>query len=541
MKDYTFYRDVEGTFTHYRKGERGKKIPFQDAAAFVIAYMDTLSKEGKKTFMMKTQGKAFEWTFSQLVKNATIEQERIGDNSWLSYNPIYLQPVNEERSNWNILVLVNKDTCTYAKLGQTDEDKIYPRIHLALHATPNREIAGWYQEFLQAHATDKKKDPSSNLYNYVLHLLGQPEFHLDTIENISNNPLVPNYAYFDLQRIAELPATPTPTWDQFTSMFCSEEKVDLFKSWIWSVFDADNTGRQWLWIQGNGEEGKSKMYSTILRYMDQQFGKGRAYFATTNVSHESNRFFFSSAEGKRLCVFGDTRETGLLRNENFLKLSGYDTTVVEGKNKQPYSARLYSKLLLVSNSFPEVNFASRAELSRIVMLRLQPYRAAELLRTRVGESTFEDRLFGEFEAFLRSCHESYVRTLKPGSYDLRIPDGVREDMYTHCQTRESLIEQYFVKYMLEFDPAYQLPIAALQSHLRAFAGDELQGRTLKFHMQNIRMLLEDTYHCRYSHLEVSSGLKVPYVVGCKVKSSTSKKFTDIFREDLAKTIDVTEL
>lgn len=542
IRDYTFYINENREITHYKKGERGRKNAYSGAANFIAEYSQGLPELERAEFFRRIEKADYSRVVEAMVKHAQVVEyieNSHGGSALMAQNFIYIQFQNEDRTHCNVLLKINQETNTFAKMGSSNEDDLLDKLHSALYSSLNPEIADWYEALLTTGSQKGLKNHKQILQAHLNHLFKNPQFHISDVENISNDPSIPNFAYYNLEHIQALPIRPTPTWDEFTSQFDHPEKIELFQAWLYSIFDASNTGRQWMWIQGNGLEGKSQMYMAILRYMDKQFGKGRAYFAATNSSHDSNRFFFAQAEGKRLCVFGDTREIGLLRNENFLKLSGHDTAVVEAKHKAAYSVRLYSKLLLVSNVFPQVNFASRAEVSRIIMMRLIPSVVNNMVRH--DAINFGNKLLSEIEYYLRKCKISYDKLRIPESHEFRLPKVVKDEMLAHCMTHQYLVEQYFVKHMLEFSPDVKTPVAILQSHLRKFAGDEFIIKSIHFNMENIRMMLEDKYNCSYVYLQTKAGLEVPYIVGCKVRDKMSKSFTDLFREEEAQDIDLTEI
>lgn len=515
-----------GAIVEYKETARGRKAAFE-----VSAFLHSVAKKLPSSIYTKMARLCYGDEAAFLTRIQTecqivIEDVKGGSPLFGETNFLYLRFLDKNRTNCEILLLINEVTNTFLKLGQTLEDKIYSKINTACRSCQNLNVRRWYNELLARARLRDIKSYSIALDMYIQDLYSQDDYHLEEILNISNDAAHPNYAFYNLGAIVNLHPADTTAWDEFLSMFSTEAKRKLFMAWMWSIFDGANTGRQWLWVQGNGYEGKSTMYSALLRYMDRMFGVGKAYFATTNTSHESN-FFFSQAEGKRLCVFGDTRESGLLRNETFLRLSGFDHVVVEAKHKDAYTAKVYSKLLFFSNYMPIINFSSKAEMSRILVLRLDPLLAEEAKKNRIDEAGYGHRLYDQIESFLCKCYSAYQEMLKPGSYDFIIPDDVVKDMMAHCMTKQYVVEQQFIKHCLEFSEDYHVPQVQLENAFDKFREGVVPDRDLYFSYNNIRMTLEEKHRCYKASVKIQGGVQVPVVRGVRLNPKAPTRYEQL--------------
>jgi hypothetical protein len=102
--------------------------------------------------------------------------------------------------------------------------------------------------------------PEKTAKKYLQDLIRSKSFHIDTqnIMPISNSTNEYCFSYIPLEELRELHKNQnTPAWDNFLLQFRFEAERELFMAFVYSIFKANNFGRQILWLQGAGLSGKS--------------------------------------------------------------------------------------------------------------------------------------------------------------------------------------------------------------------------------------------------------------------------------------------
>ena len=160
----------------------------------------------------------------------------------------------------------------------------------AIDNSRDPELKEWFDRIKEAGTGAFKS--KKQVIETILSILGPMEkYSLPEVVPVSNSLSKPNFSYLDVTEYDNLPDLPTPAWDEFTELFDSEEKAELFRAWLCSIFMESNQGRQWLWLQGIGNDGKGSIAQAIQAYMDEKFGKGKLYHSAAAESHKSQFFF----------------------------------------------------------------------------------------------------------------------------------------------------------------------------------------------------------------------------------------------------------
>lgn len=142
------------------------------------------------------------------------------------------------------------------------------------------------------------------------------------------------------------------------------DEGDVFKAFIWSIFDARNHGRQILYLYDDGYSGKSAVMKAI------QEALGKRLCAAVQKDSLSNQFAFSKVWDKRLITVGDNKNTHLHQSEKMKMLTGNDMADVERKNRDSFSWTMNAKVMVSSNTPLEVNLRERNERTRVLPIRI---------------------------------------------------------------------------------------------------------------------------------------------------------------------------
>ncbi len=188
----------------------------------------------------------------------------------------------------------------------------------------------------------------------------------------------------------ELKRGPSPTWD---ALLDKMSNAQAFRHWIGSLFFDEAKQHQYVWMYGQGNDGKG----SINRFLSRVFG--RAY-RSKQPPAPNDKFWTYGLIGARLVVFPDCNAQGFTSSGLFKSLTGGDPIDVEAKGRMSFTARLGCKFLFLSNENPNIS-SEHADMRRIIYCEFQ--------RNGDTEAGFEDRLWAEGGAFLSRCvHDYYV-------------------------------------------------------------------------------------------------------------------------------------
>lgn len=308
------------------------------------------------------------------------------------------------------------------------------------------------------------------------YLWGVPQLCVPMPKIFTNDPTVPCFHYYDLESVKRLEGE-YPAWGEFLSRFTTEE-ADVFKAFVWSIFDAENRGRQCLYLLDRGYSGKSAVINAISHAI------GGELHAALSKESLSNQFAFSKVWDKRFVTIGDNKNPNLVRSQAMHSMLGGDIVDVEFKGKDPFPSRLQCKVFVASNVPLSIDAKARNEYTRV--LPIHPDDSDETLIARgiaaldengnplrmtngniivVGDPTWEGRLKEEFRVFLASCYPVYQR-LCPKRMDIVMPERSTEILATFDDDRAALLEEILERnFMLTRDDTDFITGAEMQ---RAF-------------------------------------------------------------------------
>lgn len=265
-----------------------------------------------------------------------------------------------------------------------------------------------------------------------------------------------------------------PAWNEFLARV---DFPETFKAYVWSLFEPKNFGRQALWIYGEGNDGKSTIINTLIKFY------GRDY--TLSLGHRSvdETFFFGQAYGKRLAVYMDCKNLQILQKERIKSLLGRDNVAINDKHDKIFTGQVYSKLFICSNSYPQISFADSSERTRLLLVKVKSYADED------GDPDFQDRLLEEMPAFLNSCRESY-ETECPRGMSLSVPAQMRENIRLNCISGNSELIEQFIEEWLEFDKDASTPVKKLKQELKIYFTTNFQGsRSMQYEWEELKKLL----------------------------------------------------
>lgn len=184
-----------------------------------------------------------------------------------------------------------------------------------------------------------------------------------------------------------------PTWD---GLLRRTTNARALRHWIGSLFFPDSDTHQYVWMFGQGGDGKG----AINRFLAKVFGGS---YCAKQPPRIGDRFWTFGLIGKRLVAFPDCNDVRFVASGLFKSLTGGDPIDMEAKGKMSFTYKPLAKYLFFSNEKPMIS-SEKADTRRIIYCEFEP-------NTLGIEEGFEDRLWAEGGSFLTNCLVEYVEAL----------------------------------------------------------------------------------------------------------------------------------
>ena len=180
------------------------------------------------------------------------------------------------------------------------------------------------------------------------------------IVTFTNDPNERAFNYFDLHNLKE---GPTPGFDMFMSGV-DEASRDTMMAAIYATFDSRCHLNQYIWIHGEGGDGKSSLLMAMAEYA------GDSMYCALSTDSAKSEFGLEECVGKRLVMFPDIQSGLSVKSGLVHKLTGHDLISINRKNKPHISTHIDCILWMASNSAPDVNFSNKNEARRCVYIKM---------------------------------------------------------------------------------------------------------------------------------------------------------------------------
>jgi Family of unknown function (DUF5906) len=303
-------------------------------------------------------------------------------------------------------------------------------------------------------------------------------FQLDSETRLAEEPQLISWSKdepaFRVLDPSVLQADDHPNWDSFLERV---EHPETFKAYVWSIFEPKNKGRQALWIRGEGMDGKSSAVNAIASFL------GRAHVLSIGVKSYESDFFFGAAFAKRLAIYMDCNNLQVLRKERIKSLLGGDTVDINNKYEKTFSAKIHSKLIVLSNFPPHINYNDNSERTRLLYTTVRTY------KDQYGDPNFESNLLAELPAFLVTCREAYELECPTGA-ELKVPLSMQETIRIHCSALDSDLVEEFITERLEFGPQFFVRKTELSNALKEYFSKNWATQMSGFSFENLVRILQ---------------------------------------------------
>ena len=169
---------------------------------------------------------------------------------------------------------------------------------------------------------------------------------------------------------------------------------DAFCLFMGSIFVAESDRQQYLWLIGDGGDGKSSILSVLFKVLGDSF-------SAQDSSTERSRFWTSTLIGKRLIAYDDNNNHSLTLSGLFKTLTGSGRVGIEYKGGGFGNAQLTGKLFICSNKKPQI-INTHADKRRIIFISIEQPKGKKL-----PTAIYEKNLLDEFPFFLAHCLKMY--------------------------------------------------------------------------------------------------------------------------------------
>lgn len=153
---------------------------------------------------------------------------------------------------------------------------------------------------------------------------------------------------------------PTPL---FGELMGRASNSDALMAWIGSLFIEQSERQQYVWLYGEGENGKGALARFLGKCLENTTAEEDVPIA--NKRDKPSQFWTDALVGKRLVVFDDCEAYYFPSSAFFKKLTGGNAVRREIKNGAVVYVNLQCKFLFTSNDKPELS-GSRADRRRAI-------------------------------------------------------------------------------------------------------------------------------------------------------------------------------
>lgn len=232
----------------------------------------------------------------------------------------------------------------------------------------------------------------------------------------------------------------TPLFDDFLSRL--ETNREAFMAFVWSLFVPTDHGQQYLWIFGEGQDGKGAMIRLFSRLLSDAFVALDA----------KDRYWLASCVGKRLGAFNDMVDVTFPMRSQFKQVTGQDPVNVEQKYKRSYSTVLDTKFIFTTNK--ELHITTQtSDLRRCIYVKMTR-------NSSPPRRGYEDDLWEERAGILHKCRSAYEKMMQEHGAIVVDQDAAKE-----VGEQAELKFQVMFNQKLKADETSWVSRVALRKHL----------------------------------------------------------------------------
>lgn len=256
------------------------------------------------------------------------------------------------------------------------------------------------------------------------------------------------------------PNATAPTWESFLAQIWPDdpETIHALQEWFGYVLSGRTDQQKILLMKGPSRSGKG----TIARVMKELVGKEN--LAGPTLAGLGSNFGLSTLVGKPLAVISDARLSGKDGGqvvERLLTISGEDTIDIDRKYRQPWTGKLPTRLMVLTNELPHFGDSSGVIARRFIVLNMTVSWLGK------EDPTLTDRLTAEMPGIINWALEGLARLGRTGR--ITEPAASRETVISMQDIASPT--SAFVRERCTTGPACSIPVDVLWTIWRQWAED----------------------------------------------------------------------
>ncbi|MFH9953301.1 phage/plasmid primase, P4 family [Streptomyces roseolus] len=257
------------------------------------------------------------------------------------------------------------------------------------------------------------------------------------------------------------PDATAPTWEAFLTGIWPDdpESIAALQEWFGYVLSGRTDQQKILLMKGPSRSGKG----TIARVLKELVGKEN--LAGPTLAGLGSNFGLSTLLGKPLAVISDARlsnkDGGGQVVERLLTISGEDTIDIDRKFRDPWTGKLPTRLMILTNELPNFGDSSGVIARRFIVLNMT---VSWLGREDTG---LTDKLAAEMPGILNWALEGLARLERTGR--ITEPRSSQEAVMTMQDTASPT--SAFVRERCSTGPDREVPVDILWTAWREWAED----------------------------------------------------------------------
>jgi hypothetical protein len=236
-------------------------------------------------------------------------------------------------------------------------------------------------------------------------------------------------------------------------------------AFIWKCFDPSDTGRQIVWSQSLGHSGQSTFWNVIFSQLE------KIAVSLSKSSHQ-DKHTLAECYLKRFAMVSDCSNKHFYSTDLVKQLSGFDQSSVRQMYKDAFAARLFCRVVALSNISPEVDTTSNAMRTRLLFFTTKPFAESE------ANPEVENEYRKEFWHFLEACkryHDELCKKDEEGKYGpIPMPDDMWEAIRARCDKPIRNMVRAFVNDRVRLDPEGSILHADLSKQFKAYYCDRMK-------------------------------------------------------------------
>lgn len=302
---------------------------------------------------------------------------------------------------------------------------------------------------------------------------------------------------------------PTPTFDEF---FARCSNATPIQAWIGSLFFGDSDRQQYVWIYGEGGDGKGALTHTL----EKVFGPSSC---SPGLPDGGSRFWTYQLLGKRLVTMPECQSYTFPNSTLFKQLTGGDSVGFEQKGQDPFTARPTCKFLFSSNERPKIDSA-RANERRIIYGEVTS--PTDNVDDLLSSAVIEGAMWNEVPHFIHKCKEIFLNYCP----DMGIIPTDKKVFKELSDLNEEYDDVVFHKYFL---PGNKTDYVLSSKLNEIYRNEHFDNQKIR----NFQKFMRHKYKCKFG--QETTGKKRRCWFGLKLESD-SKQVSDIIEDNTTYTI-----